>query len=215
MKEQLTQYVDLLFAGADHAEEIKMEILQNTLDRYDDLIEQGKTPQAAYSLAISGIGDPSEIIREKTDIGPLGAEGKQNPSPSGGMTKDTRNLLKSIAIALYILCPVPLFIIGNGIGLAGMFTFIASATAILVYCKKSQPKYQAKHQSAEQILTPHQQKRSNIRSLVRSIAFFVYMLLSFLTNAWHITWIIFLMVPAVTGIINACIDLKEEINNEV
>ena len=71
MKDQLTKYVDLLFAGADHAEEIKMEILQNTLDRYDDLIEQGKTPQAAYSLAISGIGDPSEIINDKAPNIPI------------------------------------------------------------------------------------------------------------------------------------------------
>ena len=37
MKEQLTQYVDLLFAGADHAEEIKMEILQNTLPLTQDI----------------------------------------------------------------------------------------------------------------------------------------------------------------------------------
>ena len=38
MREQLIQYVNLLFAGNDDVEEIKQEILQNTLDRYDDLI---------------------------------------------------------------------------------------------------------------------------------------------------------------------------------
>ena len=41
MREQLIKYVDLLFAGATDAEEVKQEILQNTLDRYDDLIAQG------------------------------------------------------------------------------------------------------------------------------------------------------------------------------
>ena len=59
MREQLIQYVELLFAGAPDSEEIKQEILQNTLDRFDDLIDQGKTPEAAYRLAISGIGDIS------------------------------------------------------------------------------------------------------------------------------------------------------------
>ena len=44
MRQQLIQYVDLLFAGADDCEEIKQEILQNTLDRYDDLITGGKSP---------------------------------------------------------------------------------------------------------------------------------------------------------------------------
>lgn len=62
MKEELIQYINLLFAGAKDCEDIRQEILQNTLDRYDDLIAQGKVPEAAYRLAISGIGDISEIL---------------------------------------------------------------------------------------------------------------------------------------------------------
>jgi len=60
MREQLIQYVELLFAGARDCEDIKQEILQNTLDRYDDLIAEGKVPEAAYRLAITGIGDISD-----------------------------------------------------------------------------------------------------------------------------------------------------------
>ena len=63
MRDQLISYVDLLFAGAEQSGDIKDEILQNTLDRYDDLLSQGKSPQAAYSLAISGIGDISELLQ--------------------------------------------------------------------------------------------------------------------------------------------------------
>lgn len=62
MRDHLISYVDLLFAGAPHASDIKQEILQNTLDRYDDLIAQGKSPEAAYQLAISGIGDIQELL---------------------------------------------------------------------------------------------------------------------------------------------------------
>lgn len=57
MREQLIQYVQLLFAGAADCDDTRQEILQNTLDRYDDLIAAGKTPEAAYRLAIMGIGD--------------------------------------------------------------------------------------------------------------------------------------------------------------
>ena len=63
MKEQLIRDVEALFGDTANAEEIKQEILQNTLDRYDDLIDQGKSPEAAYSLSLSGIGDLSEIFR--------------------------------------------------------------------------------------------------------------------------------------------------------
>ena len=62
MREQLIQYVNLLFAGAIDCEEVKQEILQNTLDRFDDLVAQGKSPEAAYRLAIAGIGDINEIL---------------------------------------------------------------------------------------------------------------------------------------------------------
>ena len=55
MREQLIQYVELLFAGTGDFEDTKQEILQNTLDRYDDLVAAGKVPEAAYRLAISGI----------------------------------------------------------------------------------------------------------------------------------------------------------------
>ena len=44
MREQLIQYVSLLFAGAENCEDTRQEILQNTLDRYDDLIAEGIMP---------------------------------------------------------------------------------------------------------------------------------------------------------------------------
>ena len=50
MRDNLKAYIDLLFAGAPQSAqtaETKAEILQNTLDKYDDLIDQGETPQAA------------------------------------------------------------------------------------------------------------------------------------------------------------------------
>ena len=49
MREKLIDYVNLLFAGTDGTEEIRQEILQNTLDRYDDLIGQGKAAQEAMA----------------------------------------------------------------------------------------------------------------------------------------------------------------------
>lgn len=66
MKEQLIQYVNLLFAGSTGTEDIKQEILQNTLDRYDDLLAQGLSPEAAYRQAIEGVGDVGAIIDAQT-----------------------------------------------------------------------------------------------------------------------------------------------------
>ena len=50
MRDKLKTYIDYLFAGAPQTAataETKAEILQNTLDKYDDLIAEGRTPEAA------------------------------------------------------------------------------------------------------------------------------------------------------------------------
>ena len=57
MREQLIQYVNLLFAGAPDSDDMKQEILQNTLDRYDDLIAEGK---------VTGTGAQSPMTIGKT-----------------------------------------------------------------------------------------------------------------------------------------------------
>ena len=89
MRDQLIHYVDLLFAGAPDAGDIKQEILQNTLDRYDDLIGQGKTPEAAYRLAISGIGDINEILN--------GGEDSATPIPTAVTPTATAQPEKKLA----------------------------------------------------------------------------------------------------------------------
>ena len=123
MREQLIQYVELLFAGGRDCEDIKQEILQNTLDRYDDLIAEGKVPEAAYRLAITGIGDINEILGTKSQNAPV------YHAPAAGKEKtehDTpiKKLLRAIAVGLYILCPLPLFVMSemgmDTLGLCGL-----------------------------------------------------------------------------------------------
>ena len=81
MREQLIQYVQLLFAGVEDCDDIRQEILQNTLDRYDDLIAAGKTPEAAYRLAIMGIGDINEILGRAPGAAPLPAPAVKPEEP--------------------------------------------------------------------------------------------------------------------------------------
>lgn len=208
MREHLIRYIDLLFAGTPHAVDIKQEILQNTLDRYDDLITQGKTPEAAYQLAISGIGDISEILN--TDRDPAAsvytapaAEKKEKPV--------WQKVLQAIGICLYILCPVPLFVLQNEIGLCGLLAIVAVATALMVISsgkEKETPKQEQQEDS------PKMSMRKAVSSVVFAVGLCVYLGVSFLTQAWYITWVIFPLMAAVKGLVNACMDLKEENDNE-
>ncbi len=212
MREQLIQYVNLLFAGAPDAEDIKQEILQNTLDRYDDLLAQGKQPEAAYSLAISGIGDINEILSSGHPIG-AGSTTPAVPAPA----EDKNNRLRTaVAVAMYILCPVPLFIsgdLGGGVmGLSMTCLLIAAATALLIMNKSEKaPSSQA---GTEAPADPKKELRKSVNGMIWAIGLALYFLVSFTTHAWFITWVIFPLTGAVQGLIRAILDLKEANQHE-
>ena len=214
MREQLIQYVDLLFAGVRDCEDIKQEILQNTLDRYDDLIAECKVPEAAYRLAITGIGDINEILGTKSQIVPAYQE---TVTAKEAVTDDNivKKLLRAVAIALYILCPIPLFILSDfgmdTIGLCGTLAIVAVATVLIILGGKKQRKAQREDEAPR---TPQRELSKSVGGAIWAIGIAVYFLVSFATNAWYITWVLFPIIGAVQGLAGAIIDLKEAMNNE-
>lgn len=214
MREQLIQYVNLLFAGSPEQEEMKQEILQNTLDRYDDLVAQGKSPEAAYRLAISGIGDINEVL------------GSAAPSPAPDTPTEAANVdyrgrplptakkkaMQAVAIGMYICCVLPVIALGNiGDGVLGvclMFLLIAAATVLIIMSSDSKENAKNKKKNYAQ-MTPQQKQRKAIEKTADTIALVLFFVLSFSTGAWYITWLIFPILTAVKGIVFACVDLKE------
>lgn len=202
MKDQLISYVNLLFAGNTDCEDIRQEILQNTLDRYDDLIADGKSPEAAYRLAIGGIGDINELLGASRQSGePPKAAGRNDPGKKG---------LRAIAVALYILCPLPLLVAADTgreiYGLCGLLAMVAIATALRMLGapdKAGEPPAQARE------LTPRQQLWWGLRRLIRLAMLVAYFLISFKTRAWHITWLLLPVCCALEELVKAIWDLKE------
>ena len=180
MREQLIQYVQLLFAGAADCDDTRQEILQNTLDRYDDLVAAGKTPEAAYRLAIMGIGDINEILGRAPGAAPLpGPAAKQEEHDT-----PTKKLLRAIAIGLYILCPIPLFVLSGmwnmGIpGLCGTLTLVAVATVLIILGAKKETE-----NADVEPGTPQSALAKSINGLIWAIGLAIYFIVSFLTGAW-------------------------------
>lgn len=208
MRQQLIQYVELLFAGAKDSDDIKQEILQNTLDRYDDLIAEGKVPEAAYRLAITGIGDINEILGSK----PQTAVSYQSPAEVEQEIQDTpsKKLMRAIGIGLYILCPIPLIVLSelqrwDTLGLCGTLVLVAIATVLMVLGAKKE-KAEGKEVDEEESKSPLEK---SISGLIWAIGLAVYFVLSFATNAWHITWVIFPVLIAVEKLSGAIIQYRE------
>lgn len=215
MREKLISYVNLLFAGNDDRDEVRQEILQNTLDRFDDLVADGKSEEAAYRLAIGGIGDINEILGQE----PAPAGRAASPAPSEGSSRrDTpvKKSLRAVAVALYILCPLPLLALADiGMevsGLCGLLTFVAIATAFMMLGSPS--KGSPEETPAPKVSGPQQELWNSIHTLIEVLTLVAYFLVSFLTGAWHITWLIFVIGCALNGLVKAILDLKECVRHE-
>ena len=209
MNEKLRRYIDDLFANAPstvRAVELKEELYQNLTDKYNDLIAQGKSEESAYNIAIASIGDVDSLIS--------GLSGEKKAASE--TDKKRSALLIAIAIGLYILSPVPIILLQNEVGLMILLLFAAVATAMLIYNGVTREKYvKADDTMVEEFKEWKQngkQKNKAMEAIIGSfwlIAVCVYIVVSFLTGAWHITWIVFLIAAAVASMIRGLFMLKQ------
>lgn len=209
MNEKLRHYIDDLFANAPstvRAVELKEEMYQNLLDKYNDLINEGKSEESAFNIAIASIGDVDSLM------GSLSGE-KQTESIS---SRKRSAIITAIAIALYILCPVPVILIQREIGVMFLFLFVAVATGLLIYNGVTRERYVKTDDTMVEDFKEwkHHGKQKNkaVEAILGSfwlIAVCVYIVVSFMTGAWHITWIIFLIAAAVASLIKGIFMLKQ------
>ncbi len=137
MEPKLREYIENLFVSAPQSRqsyELREEIIRNTIERYHDLLSEGKSEGEAYNLAIAGIGDINELIEA------LGGEPIEETVYSDeqlAVVKNRKTIFTTIAVALYILCVTPcIFFDAIGIesmGVATMFLMVSTATALLVF----------------------------------------------------------------------------------
>lgn len=226
MEDRLRAYMDELFGRVKPTKksvELKEEILQNLTDKYYDLVSEGKTPEAAYNIAVASIGDVDELLG-----GLLEDETGCQSIPEEELQRQRKKsaILTAIAIMLYILSILPPILIehtsvSQNIGAALMFTIIAIATGLIVYGHLTRPRYKKSEDSIVEEFKEWQDQNDAsyrayraVKSALWSIVTVVYFVISFLTMAWHITWVIFLIGSAVQEIIRAGFELKRRGGNE-
>lgn len=228
MEEKLKDYMENLFRDVpdtEQAREIKEEILQNITDKYHDLLAEGKTEEAAYNIAIEGIGDLSELLDSLKENGSgsssASKENSENKMYSANQAeymewKKKSAVRTAIAVMLYILCVVPPIIcesiqVNENLGAVFLFVFIAAATGILIFNNMTKPSFTKNGDTmADEFMEwkhkndVNKQTRRSVRQALWSLIVVLYFVISFTTGAWHMTWLIFPLGAAVQSILNAC-----------
>ena len=220
MEDKLRAYMDHLFRDVKPTKksvELKEEILQNLVDKYQDLLGEGKSPEAAYNIAVASIGDMEDLLAglKKEE---LGVSPRDNEQIEQGRKKSA--ILISVSVMLYIMSLLPPILLSDTsysdrLAPALMFLIIAIATGLIIYNYLSRPRYYKKDDSIVEEFKEWQEQtdssrraRKAISSALWSVVVVVYILISFWTMSWHITWVIFLIGAAIEGIIKAIFELK-------
>lgn len=217
MQDRLRNYMDSLFEDAPKTKrvvELKEEILQNLIDKYNDLLMEGKSEEAAYNIAVASVGDVSGLIQDlKAVESPVMRQASEEELDRG---RKRNALFISIAVALYILCVIPVMLLEDVGGIILMFVMAAVATALLIYNSMTKVKYNKTDDTVVEEFREwkadnkaHRQAYNAVSSAVWTLTVALYFIISFTTMAWHITWIIFLIAAAVTSIIKAIFDLRK------
>ena len=125
--------------------------------------------------------------------------------------KDVKsNFARNIAIAvmLYILSIVAIVLCAAEfnqpiIGVSIFFVLIALGTGLLIYNG-----IYYKKESKDEPTTKQRNIIKQVTDIVDAVGLLIYLAVSFMTFAWHITWIIFIIIGIVNQIIKLIFSLK-------
>lgn len=95
MKERIKQHFNKIFADAPKtrkALDLKQEMMQNALDKYDDMIADGYSEEDAYQNVIASIGDVRELFSEMEEKNLLTLSEKD---------RKKKAMLTSVAVGIY------------------------------------------------------------------------------------------------------------------
>ena len=230
MREKLTEYLNDLFQSAPDTpknRELREELLQNSLDKYDDLVRNGTSEAAAFNLVVGGLGDVTVLLREihGTNAVPSAASASPIPprtpnAPAADPDAEKREqkwaICLAVSVMLYIASIIPPIILSNSrlvgnLAPALMFAIIAIATCILLYgkfmFKKGGKSDTEASTSSAGTPTGKNPLFASLNGLLWAIILVIYFVVSFATMSWHITWLVFPIGGALSGVLKAIFDI--------
>jgi len=212
MKDRIKTHIAGLFMDVPDSRQVndlREELLANSLSKYDDLIEQGVQPEEAYKSVISGIGDVSGLLsqlRAQKMMDPILIEKSRIRSA----------ILVSVAVLLFITSPIAVILFDESkLGITLFFFMIAAGVALLIFNSMTKPRYVKEEDSFVeefrewQVENRHNKTmRSAISAILWPLIVVIYFIISFFFGQWHISWLIFIIGVCLEGVISLIFQIK-------
>ena len=131
--------------------------------------------------------------------------------------KKSNALILSVSIFLYFLAVVLLIFtqtvlkFNDGISLSIFLIICAIATCLIIYNSVSK----GNNESKKEEKTIKNKLQKQIEEIITSITLVIYLIVSFITMAWHITWILWIINVLICEIVKLIFILRgDEVNDE-
>ncbi len=177
------------------------------------MLARGVSEQDAYENVVNSIGDVSELFTNLEET-PL------SNSRTAEQQRKRSALIVAISVGLYIVAGMVL--IAGGLTPYAEYGFLAALavalvpTCLLVYNANAYPKYVKREDTMVEDFKrwksdsrKQQALQGSIISVIWTVVLVLYFLISFLTGAWYITWILFIVAVCLTAIVNLVFHAKE------
>ncbi len=214
--DKVKNYVEELFNNTPKTSrvlDLKNELIMDLSEKYDDLIKDGKKESDAYKEVISSIGEIDELISSINNDYII----------NDNMLKTKRKtaLVVSISVGIYILSLIAVIVLSelelpDYIVVSSFFTLVGIATCMIVYHFMSLPKYIKNDETIVEEFKEWKNKNSKkseikktINSIIWTLTVIIYLLVSFSTMAWHITWIVFIIASLFEQVVKLIMAMKE------
>lgn len=226
MNEKIKKHLDELFADAPKtrkAMELKEEMMQNSMEKYQDLLSEGYSEEDAYKNVIGSIGDVTELFEDLEEKNLLNLSEKD---------RRKKAILTSVAVGMYILAGVVLLactlvedMVGvprnidySVLGLVLAAAICIAPTCMLVYAANMYPAYQKRkeenyvedYKESKHVSNRDKAVRNSVSTIIWTLVIILYFLFSFSTGAWYISWVIFLMGACVEAVCSLIYSLRRK-----
>ncbi len=207
--------------------ELKEELIANALEKYNDLTLRGYGEDEAFQLVIGSIGDVRQLFAE------MGTDDDYSHAyylQWAREAQEKKAALTAVSVGLFLLAGTVLvvsfllywynekFIYINGqnlnlLGIGVALLICIVPVSLLVYASKIQPPAELADYAARQAVCSSESKKQrrkrfkqikgSLEGLMWILIVIFYFIVSFYTQAWYITWIIFLGGAAVECLLDA------------
>lgn len=201
--EKIRNFVENMFLGLPDTQEVrdaKAHLLEGMADRYEELLAQGKDPDAAFGIAVGEFGSMEELRRELGGSFAAPAEAAAfQPQPfldeAARREYEAFRRQYPLAIAAGVALCILAVSLGrltekSGIGPVLFFAIIAAAVCIFVYFGIKKGQYDRALYAGG--AGPRRRRDEDpIEGAIMLGATCLYLFLGFTMDLWHPGWIVF------------------------